>query len=160
MLKRLGSRRLYLYQRKVVVIIDTTHHEKTRSRGKKKRMPSIGKVVLNNIPCKEKVLGPGYQEIWIGVLLKDRSCLGLTRFLFSDKVSWFRSQGLLEEIEIRKIQDLIKEALKRDVILVAEGTSSRSGTSSRGSRSTGSRRTGSTTRPRHSSTQTRHERMC
>jgi hypothetical protein len=57
-LRRLGSRRLYLYQRKVVVIIDTTHHEKVRSRGK------------------EKVLGPGYQEIWIGVLLKDRSCLG------------------------------------------------------------------------------------
>ena len=75
-LKRLGSRRLYLYQRKVVVIIDTTHHEKVRSRGKEKRMPSIGKVVLSNVPCKEKVLGPGYQEIWIGVLLKDRSCLG------------------------------------------------------------------------------------
>lgn len=119
-LKRLGSRRLYLYRGKVIVIIDTTAHEKRRSRGKKRRMPSIGKVVLKNLSSREKILGPGYQEIWIGVLLKNRACLGLTRFLFSDKVPWFRSQGLLEEIEIRKIQHLIWKALKRKVILIGD----------------------------------------
>jgi hypothetical protein len=119
-LRRLGSRRLYLYQGKIVVIIDTTEHEKLRSRGKSKRMPSIGSVVLKNIPAREKILGPGYQEIWTGVLLKNRTCLGLTRFLFSDKVPWFRSQGLLEEIEIQKIKRLIWKVFKRKIILVGD----------------------------------------
>lgn len=119
-LRSLGSRRLYLYGGKVVVIVDTTEHEKRRSRGKKKRMPAIGSVRMKNIPGKERLLAPGYQEIWTGVLLKNRSCLGLTRFLFSDKAPWFRSQSMLEEVEIYRVRRLIWKALKRRIILVGD----------------------------------------
>lgn len=119
-LKRIGSRRLYLYQGKVIVIIDGTTYEKLRSRGKKRRMPSIGRVRLKNLATRETVLAPGYQEIWIGVLLKNRTCMGITRFLFSDKVPWFRSQGALEELEIRRVRDLIWKALKRKIILIGD----------------------------------------
>lgn len=119
-LRSLGSRRLYLYRGKVVVIVDTTEHEKRRSRGKKKRMPAIGSVRMKNVPGRERLLAPGYHEIWTGVLLKNRTCLGLTRFLFSDKAPWFRSQSLLEEIEIYRVQRLIWKALKRRVILVGD----------------------------------------
>lgn len=119
-LKRVGGRRLRLYQGKVVLIVDATEYEKRRSRGKKRRMPHIGKVRMKNLPAKEKILVPGYQEIWTGVLLKDRTCLPITRFLFTEKAPWFRSQNMLEEIEIRKAIDLIREVFKKDVILVGD----------------------------------------
>lgn len=119
-LRRIGGRRLYLYRGKVVVIIDGTEHEKPRSRGKKKRMPLIGRVRMKNLATKEKVLAPGYHEIWLGVLLKNRTCLGVTRFLFSDKAPWFRSQGKLEEIEIRRMRALVWKALKRKIILIGD----------------------------------------
>jgi hypothetical protein len=119
-LKRLGRRPFWIYNGKVVLIVDTTSYAKVRSRGKKKSMPRTGKVRLQNVPKKEVVLVPGYQEIWTGLLLKNRTCLGITRRLFTEKARFFTSQNALEEHEIAQAAKLVKEALKLDVIVVAD----------------------------------------
>src|SRR5579859_6640659 len=119
-LRRLGSKRFVRYQGKLVLFIDPTSYAKTRSRGKKRPMPKTGKVLLHNLPTNEDVLVPGYQEIWTGLLLKNGKCLGITRKLFTENMEFFASQNTLEEVEIRRAIELVKEALKREVILVAD----------------------------------------
>lgn len=119
-LRRLGRKRFVLYRGRLVLIIDTTGHPKTRSRGKKSPMPHLGKVRLKNLPTQETLLVPGYTEIWTGLLLKDRSCLGITRRLMSEKHPLFRSQNGLEEAEIIAAKELVLEALGLPVILVAD----------------------------------------
>jgi hypothetical protein len=122
MLRRLGKRRFYRYRGKLVLIVDSTTYVKLRSRGKKRRMPKIGKVVLHNLPAKETLLGPGYSEFWTGLLLKDETCLGITRRLYTEEtlpVQGF-SQNALEEVEICAAIDLVKQAFGMGVILVAD----------------------------------------
>lgn len=119
-LRRLGSKRFVRYQGKLVLLLDTTSYAKTRSRGKKRPMPRTGKVRLHNLPIDGEVLVPGYQEIWGGLLLKNGKCLGITRKLFTETMEFFSSQNTLEEVEIRRAIKLVKEALKREVILVAD----------------------------------------
>ena len=62
-LKRLGRRRIWKHDGKAALIIDGTSHVKARSRGKKRAMPGKGKVRVQNLPTKETILVPGYQEI-------------------------------------------------------------------------------------------------
>ena len=122
MLRRMGKKRFRRYRGKIVLIADATTYAKVRSRGKERRMPLIGKVLLHNVPTKEKVLVPGYTEFWTGLLLKDETCLGITRRLYTEHTlptSGF-SQNALEEIEIRSAVDLVKEAFGVGVILVAD----------------------------------------
>ena len=119
-LKRLNGRRLFLYRGKVVLIIDPTEYVKARSRGKKRPMPRTGKVRLKNLPTKETLLATGYQELWIGVLLKDRTCLPISRRLFTENAPFFASQNSLEEAEIQRAVLLVKEALGRNAILVGD----------------------------------------
>lgn len=122
MLRRLGLRRFQRYGRRVILLIDSTTYAKVRSRGKQQRMPRIGKVRLQNIPTKETVLVPGYTEMWTGLLLKDKTCLGITRRLFTEETlpdEGF-SQNALEQIEIRSAVALVKEAFGVGVILVAD----------------------------------------
>lgn len=118
-LRRIGRRRFLRYRGKLVLLIDTTSYEKLRSRGKQKRMPQIGKVRLQNVPIPETVLVPGYNEFWTGLLLKDKTCLGITRRLFTELTAW-PSQNALEEAEIRRAIELVKEAFGMGVILVAD----------------------------------------
>lgn len=119
-LKRLGSRRLLRYKGKVVLIVDPTAYAKARSRGKTRPMPRKGKVRLHNLRTNETVLVPGYQELWIGVLLKDRTVLPITRRLWTENGPDCVSQNLVELAELRKARDLIEEALGLDAILVAD----------------------------------------
>lgn len=119
-LRRIGRRGLWLHRGKAVLIADPTSYAKLRSRGKVRPMPCRGKVRLHNVPTEETVLAPGYQEIWTGILLKGRTCLGITRRLFSEGHPDFRSQNALEELEIRAAVELIQEALGLKVILVAD----------------------------------------
>ena len=119
-IKRLGKRRLWRHQGKAVVIIDSTSYAKLRSRGKIRPMPQKGKVLMHNLPTKEKVLAPGYQEIWLGVLLKDKTFLPLTRRLWTERGPDAASLNLVEEAEILRACDLIQKALKLDLILVAD----------------------------------------
>jgi hypothetical protein len=119
-LKRLNGRRLSLYHGKVILIVDSTDYAKKRSRGKKNPMPRTGKVRLKNIATQETLLAPGYQELWIGVLLKDRTCLPITRRLFTENAPFFCSQNSLEEAEIQRAVLLIQKALKRGVILIGD----------------------------------------
>lgn len=119
-LKRLGSRRLLRYKGKVVLIVDPTAYAKARSRGKTRPMPRKGKVRLHNLRTNETVLVPGYQELWIGVLLKDRTVLPITRRLWTENGPDCASQNLVELAELRKARDLIAEALGLDAILVAD----------------------------------------
>ena len=119
-LKRLGRRRVWRHEGKVALIIDSTSHEKARSRGKARSMPGAGKVRLHNIKTDETVLVPGYQEIWICLLLRDRTVLPITRRLWSEKGPASASLNLVEEAEISKAVEIVKKALKLDVILVAD----------------------------------------
>lgn len=120
-LKRLGRRRLRKSRGKVILIIDSTEYAKVRSRGKKRRMPHIGRVRLQNLNSRETVLAPGYHEIWTGLLLKGRrACVGITRKLHSDKLPGFWSQNQIEELEIRKAKEIVREAFGLDVIVVAD----------------------------------------
>jgi hypothetical protein len=119
-IRRVGSKRFLRYGGKVVLIIDGTDYPKKRSRRKKRGMPRTGKVRLHNLPMKKPVLVPGYQELWIGLLLKNGRCIGISRKLFSEKMLFFSSQNALEEAEIRRAIQLVKEVLKRDVIVVAD----------------------------------------
>lgn len=122
MLRRLGSKRFYRYRGKLVLLVDSTTYAKARSRGKQRRMPKIGKVRLQNVPAKETILVPGYTEFWTGLLLKDKTCLGITRRLYTEETlpgEGF-SQNALEEVEIRSAVELVKEAFGVGVILVAD----------------------------------------
>lgn len=121
-LRRMRKKRFYRYRGKIVLVVDSTTYAKIRSRGKKKRMPLIGKVVLHNVPAKETILVPGYTEFWTGLLLKDGTCLGITRRLYTEQTlptSGF-SQNALEEVEIRAAVELVKEALSGGVVLIAD----------------------------------------
>ncbi len=120
-LRRLGTRRLHKFKGKVVLIIDGTGYAKPRSRGKKRHMPRIGTVKLNNQPGGNKSFVSGYQEIHTALLLKGRrSAISITRRLHSEKAEGFISQNTIEESDIRKAQDLVKEALGAEVIVVAD----------------------------------------
>lgn len=119
-LKRLGRRRLWKHGGKVAVIIDTTSYAKARSRGKKRPMPGKGKVRVHNLPTDETILVPGYQEIWVGILMADRTVLPLTRRLWSENGPDCASMNLAELAEIRRAVDIIRETFKLGVILVAD----------------------------------------
>jgi hypothetical protein len=119
-LRRLGKRRFYRYRGKLVMLVDSTTYTKLRSRGKEQRMPHIGKVLLHNMPVKETILVPGYNEFWTGLLLRDKTCLGITRRLFTETMLQCGSQNALEELEIRRAIDLVEEAFKTKVIVVAD----------------------------------------
>lgn len=122
MLRRLGLRRFQRCRGKVILLIDSTTYAKLRSRGKQQRMPGIGKVRLQNVKTKETVLVPGYTELWTGLLLKDKTCLGITRRLFTEETlpgEGF-SQNALEEVQIRAAVELVREAFGVGVILVGD----------------------------------------
>lgn len=119
-LRKAGLKRFYRYRGKVVMIIDSTTYAKLRSRGKEQRMPAIGQVRLQNVKAKEKILAPGYTELWTGLLLKNKTCLGITRRLYTEHRLPGCSQNALEDVEIRNAIDLIREAFGVGVILVAD----------------------------------------
>ena len=119
-LKRLTRRRLYKHQGKAVVIIDSTSHAKARSRGKIRPMPGAGKVRVHNLPTQETVLVPGYQEIWLGLLLSDKTVLPIKRKLWSEKGKEPASLNLTEEAALRQACALVRDIFKIDVILVAD----------------------------------------
>jgi hypothetical protein len=119
-LKRLGRRRVWKHNGKAALIIDGTSHSKARSRGKKRGMPGKGKVRVHNLPTDETILVPGYQEIWVCLLLADQTVVPLTRRLWSEKGPDCASMNLAELAEIRRAADIVRETLKLDVILVAD----------------------------------------
>ncbi len=119
-LKRIGRRQLWKHEGKAALIIDATSYAKVRSRGKKRGMPGKGKVRVHNLPGDETILVPGYQEIWVGVLLADRTVLPITRRLWSENGPRCASMNLAELVEIRRAADIIRETFKLDVILVAD----------------------------------------
>lgn len=122
MLRRIGLKRFYRYRGNIILIVDSTTYAKTRSRGKEQRMPHIGKVLLHNVPASETILVPGYTEFWTGLLLKDETCLGITRKLYTENTlpSDGFSQNALEEVQMRSAVDLVREAFGVGVILVAD----------------------------------------
>lgn len=119
-LKRIKRRRLHKHRGKAVVIIDSTSHAKARSRGKVRPMPGAGKVRLHNLPIEETVLVPGYQEIWLGLLLSDGKVLPIKRKLWSENGKNPASLNLTEEAAIRLACQLVREIFNIDVILVAD----------------------------------------
>ena len=119
-LKRLSRRRLWKHNGKAVVIIDSTAHAKARSRGKIRPMPGAGKVRLHNLPTNDTLLVPGYQEVWLGLLLSDKTVLPIKRKLWSEKGKNPASLNLTEEAAIRQACDMVREIFKIDVILVAD----------------------------------------
>lgn len=119
-LKRLGRRRVWKHDGKAALIIDGTSHAKARSRGKKRAMPGKGQVRVHNLPTDETILVPGYQEIWVCLLLADQTVLPLTRRLWSENGPDCASINLAEVAEIRRAADIVREAFKLDVILVAD----------------------------------------
>lgn len=119
-LKRLTRRRLYKYHGKVVLIVDGTSYGKARSRGKKKAMPGKGKVRVQNLPTDETILVPGYQEIRVGILLADQTVLPITRRLWTENGPDCASMNLVEEAEMRRAAEIIREVFKLGVILVAD----------------------------------------
>ena len=119
-LRRIGKRRFFRYRGKLILIVDSTTYVKMRSRGKEQRMPLIGQIRLHNMPTSETLLVPGYNELWTGLLLKDMSCLGITRRLFTELMSPGFSQNALEEVEIERAIELVREAFGLDVIVVAD----------------------------------------
>lgn len=119
-LKRLGRRRVWKHGNKAVLIIDGTSYAKARSRGKKRPMPGKGKVRVHNLPSDETILVPGYQEIWVCLLLADRTVLPITRRLWSENGPDCASLNLAEVAEIRRAADIVRETFKLDVILVAD----------------------------------------
>ena len=119
-LKRIRRRRIWKRDGKVAVVLDSTSHGKPRSRGKKRAMPGKGKVRVQNLRVKETILVPGYQEIWIGILLADRTVLPLTRRLWTECGPDCASLNLVELAEISRAIEIVKEVLELDVILVAD----------------------------------------
>lgn len=118
--RRLGRRRFWRHRGKMILIIDSTAHAKARSRGKVRPMPRRGQVRLHNLPTQEKLLVPGYQEIWVGILLADRTVLPITRRLWSENGPNCASLNLVEVAEICKAREIVREAFGLDVILVAD----------------------------------------
>ena len=119
-LKSMGRRRFFKHRGKLVLIIDSTSYAKARSRREIRPMPGKGKVRLHNLRTKETLLVAGYQEIWVGVLLADRTVLPITRRLWSENGPACASMNLGEAAEICKAREIISEAFKLDVILVAD----------------------------------------
>ena len=119
-LKRMGRRRIWKHGGKAALIIDGTSYAKGRSRGKKRPMPGKGKVRLHNLPTQETILVPGYQEIWVCLLLADQTVLPLTRRIGSENGPDCASMNLAELAEIRRAADIVREIFKLEVILVAE----------------------------------------
>ena len=119
-LKRLGRRRVWKHDGKAALIIDGTSYAKPRSRGKKRAMPKKGQVRVQNLKTEKTILVPGYQEIWVGLLLADRTVLPLTRRLWSENGPDCASMKLAEETEIRRAVEIVKEAFGLEVILIAD----------------------------------------
>ncbi len=119
-LKRLGRRRVWKHGGKAALIIDGTAYAKPRSRGKKRAMPKKGQVRVQNLKTEKTILVPGYQEIWVGLLLADRTVLPLTRRLWSENGPGCASMRLAEETEIRRAVEIMEEAFGLEVILVAD----------------------------------------
>lgn len=119
-LKRLKRRRFWRHGQKFVLIIDSTAYPKPRSRRKLRPMPGKGKVRLHNLPSKETILVPGYQEIWTGLLMADRTVLPLTRRLWTERGPDAASLNLVEEAEMCRAREIVQEAFASDVILVAD----------------------------------------
>lgn len=119
-LKGMGRRRFFKYRGKMVLIIDSTSYAKARSRRKIRPMPGKGQVRLHNLKIKETLLVPGYQEIWVGILLNDRTVMPITRRLWSENGPHCASMNLAEVAEIGRAKDIIREAFKLDVILIAD----------------------------------------
>ncbi len=119
-LKRLGRRKLWKHGNKAALIIDGTSYAKARSRGKKRAMPGQGQVRVHNLPSDETILVPGYNEIWVGILLADRTVLPITRRLWTENGPDCASMNLAEMAEIRRAVEIIKETFKLGVILVAD----------------------------------------
>lgn len=119
-LNRQTRRLIWKHEGKAAVVIDTTEHAKERSRGKVRPMPGAGKVRVHNLKSKETILVPGYQEVWVGILLKDKSVLPLARRLWSEKGPQCASMNLVEEALILEARDMVKQELKLGVILVAD----------------------------------------
>lgn len=119
-LKRIGRRRIWKHAGKAALIIDGTSYAKARSRGRKRAMPGKGKVRVHNLPAKETILVPGYQEIWVCLLLADQTVLPLTRRLWSETGPDCASMNLVELAEIRRAAEIVRETFKLDVILVAD----------------------------------------
>lgn len=119
-LKRGGRRRIWKYDGKVALVCDTTEYAKERSRGKVRPMPGKGLVRVHNLPTDETILVPGYQEIWVCVLLNDGTALPLVRRLWSEKGPTFASMNIVEESAILDARDIIKEAFGLGAILVAD----------------------------------------
>lgn len=119
-LKRMTRRRFWRHNGKFVLIIDSTAYAKARSRRKIRPMPGKGKVRVHNLPTNETLLVPGYQEIWVGVLMKDRTVLPLTRRLWSENGPACASMNMAELVEIGKAKQIIRSAFGCDVILVAD----------------------------------------
>jgi hypothetical protein len=119
-LKRLGRRRIWKHQGKAALIIDGTSYAKARSRGKKRPMPGKGKVRVHNLPTDDTILVPGYQEIWVGLLLADQTVLPISRRLWSENGPDRSSMNMAEEVEIRRAADIVREIFELDVILVAD----------------------------------------
>lgn len=117
---RTGRRRVWKHDGKAALIVDPTEYAKARSRGKVNPMEGIGKVRVHNLPSKETILVPGYQEIWVGILLKDKTVLPLVRRLWSENGPQCASMNLVEEAAILEARDIVKEELKLDTILVAD----------------------------------------
>jgi hypothetical protein len=119
-LKRRGLRRIWKYDGKVALVCDTTEYAKERSRGKVRGMPGKGLVRVHNLPSDETILVPGYQEVWVCLLLKDGTALPLVRRLWSENGPSCASMNIVEEAAILDARDIVKEALKLDAILVAD----------------------------------------
>lgn len=119
-LKRRGRRGVWKHEGKVAAIVDSTAYAKERSRGKVRPMPGKGKVRLHNIEAAETLLVPGYQEVWGGILLKDKTFLPLVRRLWTENGPDCASLNIVEESVIREVQDIVKEALGLGMILIAD----------------------------------------
>ena len=90
-------------------------------------MPGKGKVRLHNLPTQETILVPGYQEIWVCLLLADQTVLPLTRRIWSENGPDCASMNLAELAEIRRAADVGREILQMEVILVADSGYRRKG---------------------------------
>lgn len=119
-LKRRGRRGVWKYDGKAALVCDTTEYGKARSRGKVRGMPGKGMVRVHNLPSDETILVPGYQEVWVCLLLKDDTALPLVRRLWSENGPTCASMNIVEEAAILDARDIVKEALKLDAILVAD----------------------------------------
>lgn len=119
-LKRFGRRRVWKHDGKAAIVCDTTEHAKGRSRGKLRPMPGKGLVRVHNLPADETILVPGYQEVWVCLLLEDGTALPLVRRLWTENGPTCASLNIVEEAAILDARDIVTEALKLGAILVAD----------------------------------------